>query len=212
MTNVDADEKIELFQKGLTGLAEVFSRHRERLDRLVRFRLDPRIRSRVDSADVLQDAFIEMSNRLSDYLSTPSVSCYVWMRQRTMQVLIDIHRKHFRDKRDAQREVHFGQVRPPDATSLSMAHCLLDDMTSPSQAAVKAEEVQALREALESMHEIDREVLAMRHFEQLANSQVAEILGISSTAASNRYVRAASRLAEILTSIRPAGTQHGESP
>ena len=78
------------------------------------------------------------------------------------------------------------------------ARFLIDELTSPSQAAVQAEEVRSLQEALNAMNETDREVLALRHFEQLTNNQVAEILGLSVTAASNRYLRAAARLGEIL--------------
>ena len=90
----------------------------------------------------------------------------------------------------------FGQT-----TSISIAQFLLDDITSPSQAAVREEEIQQLQSALESMNETDREVIAMRHFEHLNNQQVAEVLDISPTAASNRYVRAAAKLTEILNHL-----------
>lgn len=209
MTSPECADTLDLRRRGEIGLAEAFSRYRVRLERLVQFRLDPRIRARVDAADVLQEAYIAMSKRLGDFLANPSVSCFVWMRQQTLQVMTDLHRSHFRDKRAPQRELHFGQLGPVDATSMSIARYLLDGITSPSQAAVKAEEVQWLHEALNSMNEIDREVLALRHFEQLSNGQVAEILSLSPTAASNRYIRAASRLAEILEKLRPTDVEGG---
>lgn len=205
----DSNDQIQkLIDGGASAVAEIFSDYRERLERIVAFRLDPRIRSRVDSADILQEAFIEISRRIGEYISQPTVSCFVWMRQKTLQTLIDTHRRHFRDKRDPEREVHFTHNADSQATSLSIARCLIDEMTSPSQAAMNAEEVDQLHLALESMNEIDREVLALRHFEQLNNNQVAEILGLSPTAASNRYVRAATRLGEILSSIRAIDEKH----
>lgn len=187
-----------LRREGQGALAEVFSAHRERLERMVAFRLDPRIRGRLDPADVLQEAYLEINRRLGDYLENPSVSCFVWMRQQTFQVLVDLQRGHFREKRSPLREVSPGLIRPADATSFAIAHHLISEHTSPSVAVAKLEEIERIHRALAEMNETDREVLALRHFELLTNQQVAEILGLSSTAASNRYVRAAARLGEIL--------------
>jgi RNA polymerase sigma-70 factor, ECF subfamily len=172
--------------------------HREKLERIVAFRLSPVLRSRVDPADVLQEAYFEISRRINEFIEGSPVSFFVWVRQKTIQSLIDIHRNHTREKRDAHRELPLASSANGQTTSISIARILLDDITSPSQAAVRDEEVQQLQFALESMNETDREVIAMRHFEHLSNQQVAEVLDISPTAASNRYVRAAAKLAEIL--------------
>lgn len=208
MTSSSEDERRRLIDGGEEAVAEVFSQYRERLERMVAFRLDPRIRSRVDSSDILQEAFIEISRRIGEFISQPAVSCFVWMRQKTLQTLIDTHRRHFRDKRDPKREVCFTLGADTHATSESIARQLVDEMTSPSQAAMNAEEIAGLQRALESMNEIDREVLALRHFEQLNNNQVAEILGTSPTAASNRYVRAATRLGEIISKLQSRSERH----
>ena len=193
-----SDDSRRLVERGQDELPNIFSKFRDRLERMVAFRLDPRIRMRVDASDVLQEAYIEISRRLPDYVAKPSVSSYVWMRQQTLQMMIDIQRRHFRDKRNPGREERPSGGEVSDGTSIAMAHHLIADMTSPSQAAVKAEEVDHLKLALDQMNEIDREVLALRHFEMLTNQEVAEVLGLSITAASNRYVRAAARLGEIL--------------
>ncbi|XZE53104.1 sigma-70 family RNA polymerase sigma factor [Planctomycetaceae bacterium SH139] len=187
-----------LVGEGQVALAELFSQYRERLQRLVEFRLDPRIRGRVDAADVLQEAFLQISKRLDEYRQAPLVSCFVWIRQQTLQTLIDIQRGQFREKRDPQREVQRLSDGDHDGTSIAIANYLIAEMTSPSQAVAKVEEAEQLRRALASMPEMDREVLALRHFELLGNQEVAEVLGISPTAASNRYVRAAAKLGEIL--------------
>ena len=195
-----SDELTRLRQDGEAGLAEVFSEHRDRLERMVRFRLDQRLRGRIDADDILQDAYIRISRRIQDYLDAPAVSFYVWARQITWQTLIDCHRVQMGLKRDPNQEVRLG--RPcNNATTFSIALALMGNFTSPSAAAIRQEEVDSLHAALDGMDEIDREVLALRHFEHLENAEVAEVLDLSPTAASNRYVRALSRLGKTLSSL-----------
>jgi RNA polymerase sigma-70 factor (ECF subfamily) len=198
MTSTPEDERRMLVESGQTALASLFSSYQNRLERIVSFRLDSRIRGRIDAADILQEAYLEASDRLHSFLESTDVSFFVWLRQQTLQTLIDVHRREFRQKRDVNREIRFASTGTSDGTSLSIAQFLIDQLTSPSQVAVNAEEMQWLQEALNSMNEVDREIMALRHFEQLGNSQVAEILGLSPTAASNRYLRAAARLSEIM--------------
>ncbi len=215
MSNSNANEdSLRLVSGGEAALAELFLDYRERLERMVEFRLDPRIRGRLDASDVVQEAFFEISRRLQEYVQNPAVSPFVWMRQRTLQTMIDLQRRHFRDKRSPLRESAPVPGAVSDGTSIALASYLIAEMTSPSQAAVKAEEMMQLTQALESMNEIDREVLALRHFELLTNQQVAEILQLSITAASNRYVRAAARLGEIMKVFAQLGNhrQPGRDP
>lgn len=195
----DSNELQRLIEHREVALGELFSAYHATLERIVKFRIDPRVQSRVDSADVLQETYLRVANRLDEYLQQPSVSFFIWLRQQTLQTLIDLHRVHFREKRSADKEVRTLGVREFDATSISIARFLLADMTSPSNAVVRMEEKERLEIALNSMEEIDREVLALRHFEHLTNSQVAEVLHLSPTAASNRYIRAVARLSEILS-------------
>ena len=118
------------------------------------------------------------------------------------QTLVDVHRRHLGvQMRDAGREVSLHGAGHPQATSMSLAACLLGQVTSPSQAAVRAEMSAQLEAALESMDPIDREVLALRHFEELTNSEVAEVLTIQQKAASIRYVRAIKRLKAVLSQL-----------
>lgn len=182
------------------SIEELFSQCSDRLGRLVEFRLDHRLRRRIDPADVLQEAFIEIARRYPEYVQNPQVCFYVWARQLTLQVLIDLQRRHFGQKRSPEQEVKLGNPHV-DGTSDSIAQVICAQLTSPSGAAIRVEETQRLHAALASMDEIDREVLALRHFEHLGNTEVAEALGLSVTAASNRYIRAMTRLGEIL---RPA--------
>lgn len=200
MADVDPEE-IELLRSGGSDqFAEVFSRYEDRLQRMIRFRLDRRLYGRVDSGDVLQEVWLDASKRVAEYVANPAVPVFIWLRQIAWQTIIDLQRRHLgAQKRSVANEVALaGGGRSQEDTSLSIAARLAGDLTSPSQAAMRDERMQQLRQALEEMDEIDREVLALRHFEELGNNEVAEILGLQKTAASNRYVRALKRLKEVL--------------
>jgi RNA polymerase sigma-70 factor (ECF subfamily) len=155
---------------------------------------------------VLQEAFLQIAKRYKELLDTPELHPMVWLRQRVLQTLWDMQRTHGRDKRSVHREDQM-PLAGSNTTSITMARWLADDVTSPSQRVLKNEQQEQLQQALESMNEIDREILAMRHFEYLTNLQTAQALGISATAASNRYVRAAIRLSEIMQTPPPRESQ-----
>lgn len=182
-------------------LAELFGRHRERLWRMVQFRMHPRLGARVDADDVLQEAYLSAAQRISHYLEDPTRSFFVWLRLIVGQTLIDVHRRHLgAEMRNASREVSASR-QYPQATSVALAAEFLGSITSPSQAAQKAELTQQLEAAIAAMSPMDQEIIALRHFEDLTNLEVAELLGIQPTAASNRYVRAIGKLREILVRV-----------
>ncbi len=193
------DEIVRLRQGGQQAVADLFSQYRTRLERMVEFRIDRRLLGRVDSADVLQDAYIEIARRIDGFLETAEVSFFVWARQITYQTLLMTHRRHFGQKRSPDQEIRFQRRADVHETSFSIAQALIGQFTPPSRAAVREEQAENLRRALDSMDELDREVLALRHFEHLTNGEVSEVLGLSTTAASNRYVRALKRLKNVLT-------------
>lgn len=166
---------------------ELFDHFRPRLHRMVQFRMDPRLLGRVDAEDIVQEAFLDAEKRLQSWLDDQR-PFHVWLRLVTGQTLVDVHRRHLgAGMRNAARE-----VLAPNSHSLS--GILVGTLTSPSQAAMRAELKQQLTQALEEMDHIDREVLVLRHFEELSNKEVAEVLGLQENAASNRYVRALGRL------------------
>ena len=122
-------------------------------------------------------------------------SLFLWLRLIVGQTLVDAHRRHLgTQQRDARREVSIHQGARPEASSASLAGALVADLSTPSQAVMRAEMAQTLETALEGMDPIDREVLVLRHFEELTNNEVAEVLGLQPKAASIRYVRAVARL------------------
>jgi RNA polymerase sigma-70 factor (ECF subfamily) len=202
----DSGEMSQLLRRAGSGdqqaVGELFSRHQERLRRMVQLRMDRRLRGRLDASDVLQEAFLEFSRSLGEYLQSPSMPFFLWLRCVTGRKLHALHRRHLGTQvRDAGREVSLHQGALPEASSVSLAAQLLGRQTSPSQAAVRAELQIRIQEALNAMDPIDREVLALRHFEQLTNGETAQTLGLSEAAASNRFVRALKRLKKILQSV-----------
>ena len=177
------------------ALAELFSAHRDRLKQIVSLRMDRRLQGRADASDVLQEAYLDARQRLHHYIEKPKMPFFVWLRQVTMQRLIDTHRHHLGARmRDARQEISMHHGAPNVASSISLAAQLVGHLTSPSQTVLRAELVDRVENSLQRMNPIDREVLVLRHFEELTNNEIAEILGITKAAASNRYVRALSRL------------------
>ena len=178
---------------------QLFSRFHKRLQRMVRLRLNRRLQGRVDAEDILQDAYLEASKRLSEYLDDRPLPFYLWLRHIVGQKLINAHRVHLgAQMRDAAQEVSLHRGPLPEANSFSLAAQLLGRLTSPSQAAIKAETRIQVQETLNSMTAMDREILALRHFEHLKNTEVALTLGIDESTASTRYLRALKRLKDEL--------------
>jgi RNA polymerase sigma-70 factor (ECF subfamily) len=198
--------------KDREALGELFMLYRERLWRMIYVRLDRRLMSRVAPDDVLQETFFDVARRIEEYLADRAVPFYVWLRFLAVQRLQMVQRAHLGAKmRDASLEVALPQGGP-FASAESMAGQLLSRMTSPSQAAIRHELQARLRAALDEMEPLDREVLALRHFEELGNNEVAQVLGISKEAASKRHVRALRRLKEIFASSFESPPQSGPAP
>src|SRR5262249_40906299 len=144
--------------------------------------------------------FLDVARRIGEYLADPAVPFYVWLRFLAVQRMQMVQRVHLgAQMRDVSQEVPLPAGAVPLASSESMAGQLVSHLTSPSRAAIRRELQDRLRSALDEMDPLDREVLALRHFEELGNNEVAEVLGISKDAASKRHVRALKRLREILT-------------
>jgi RNA polymerase sigma-70 factor, ECF subfamily len=181
------------------ALADLFARYRDRLKRMVQLRLDRRLQGRVDPSDVLQEAYLDVAHRAAEYAANPAMPVYLWLRFLTGQRLLALHRYHLgAQMRDAGLEVSIHRGAVLQASSASLAAQLLGHLTSPTQAAMRAELQLRLQEVLNTLEPTDREVLVLRHFEELTNNETAEVLGIGKTAASNRYVRALKRLKEAL--------------
>ena len=170
---------------------------------MVRMRLDQRLQARVDPSDVIQEAYLEAAERFDKYRGDPVMPFFLWLRFITAQKLLVIHRHHLGvQMRDAGRENSLYRGKIPEASSAALAAQLIGNQTTPSQAAIRAEMQANLKQALERLDPLDREVISMRHFEQLSNREAAQVLDLSESTASQRYGQALLKLKEILADFQ----------
>jgi RNA polymerase sigma-70 factor (ECF subfamily) len=198
----DSTATTSLLQQAVGGdqdsWAELVARHEPRLMRMFSLRLDRRLQGRIDPADVLQETYLEAWTHLGQYAERPKMPFYLWLRSIASHKLHSLHRRHLGARQRAVgREVSLYGGPFPEATSAALAAQLMGRDTRPSEAAGRAELKMHLEAALNQLSAMDREVLALRHFEQLTNVEVAAVLGIDPSAASSRYVRALKRIRDV---------------
>jgi RNA polymerase sigma-70 factor (ECF subfamily) len=179
--------------------------HEQRLERMVAFRLHPRLRGRIDPGDVVQDAFVEASAHRESFFGAQPMPVFLWLRGIVVNKLLEVQRHHLGARmRDAKRECPLERGGGDWGTSAVLCAHLTAGLTRPSVAAVRVEARKRLAAALDEIDSTDREVLALRHFEQLSNAEAAQVLGIQERAAAKRYLRALERLRMILAEM-PGG-------
>lgn len=199
----------ELTHELLKGIADgddsaknrLLDRHREAVRRMIQMRLDHAVARRVDASDVVQDVLMEASQRLNDYMQNPSMPFHLWLRQLAKDRIIDMHRRHRAAKRrSVDREQNMSGLGSDEQSAADLAALLKDAELTPAAAALRKEMEERFLIALDQLEENDREIVVMRHFEHLGNSEVAEALQLSAPAAGMRYLRAIRRLRELLGS------------
>ena len=161
----------------------------------------------VDASDVLQDGFLDLEKRVESYLSDPRLPVFLWLRMIVSDRLAVYHRHHLGTRmRDAGQEVSLYRDPLPQASSAALASMLLGRLTSPSNAAIRAEQILQVQEAINALDPLDREVVALRHFEHLNRAETAAVLGITEEAGAKRYIRALKKLKTILAAM-PGGLE-----
>jgi RNA polymerase sigma-70 factor (ECF subfamily) len=199
----DSSETQELLIRAQGGepaaVNQLMERHRQSLRQMVQLRMDRVLSQRIDASDIVQDVLLEASQRLEDYIKDARMPFHLWLRQLAKDQLIDTHRRHrVAQRRSLDREQSLVQHSNADHSSLDLAAQLRDQELTPAAAALRKEFQQRFYQALEQLEEDDRELILMRHVEQLSNSDVAQALGLSQPAAGMRHLRALRRLREIL--------------
>lgn len=181
------------------GAAErLWESHRAPLRRMIDLRLDHVLGRRVDASDVVQDVLIKANQRLRDYLRNPAMPFHLWLRQIARDQMIDEHRRHRgAARRTLDREQPLATAFP-DRSSLDLAAQLCDPELTPAAAALRGELQRRFQAALRQLDDDDREILLLRHFEQLSNGEAARALGLSEPAAGMRHLRALRRLRALL--------------
>lgn len=181
-------------------LGELFQEHQQRLLHVIRVRMDSRLAARIDEEDVLQEVYLDAAARIHHYIQHREGSFFIWLRLITTQTMANLYRRHLMtQRRDAKRDVSLNADHGPHSPAARpMAMQLIGHLTSPSKAAIRQESIEQLEQAIGDLKAIDREVIALRHFELLDNKEVAEVLGLTEKAASIRYIRAIKRLKDAL--------------
>jgi RNA polymerase sigma-70 factor (ECF subfamily) len=199
----DSSQTQELLAQARQGDAQAISalleRHRAALRRMVDLRMDRALSRRVDASDIVQDVMVEANRRLNEYLSHPAMPFHLWLRHMAKDRLIDAHRRHrVSQRRSLDREQQLEARGDLDRSTLELAAQLRDEELTPAAAATWRELQRRFQEAIEELDEQDREVVLMRHFEELSNQEVAKALDLTAAAASMRYLRAMRRLRSLL--------------
>ena len=177
----------------------LLERHRISLKKLIQLRLDRKIARRVDASDVVQDVLMEANTRLQDYLADPRMPFHLWLRQLAQDRMIDVYRRHRgAQRRSLDREQSITAPQFSDQSGLDLMGQLADHELTPAAASIRKELEARFVLALDQLEDEDREIVLMRHFEQLGNSEVADALGLSAAAAGMRHLRALRKLRAIL--------------
>jgi RNA polymerase sigma-70 factor (ECF subfamily) len=196
-------ETEELLAQARSGDGQAAERlladQRPRIRRMIELRLDPAIAARVDASDVVQEVLMEASRRLDAYLREPGMPFHLWLRQIAKDRLIDAHRRHRQaQRRGVDREQPLVPAGLKDHSSFELAAQFLDPELTPASAAMKQELERRLHAAIAELSDDDREIILLRHFEQLSNQDVAALHEVTEAAASMRHLRALRRLKELL--------------
>lgn len=177
----------------------LIDRHREAVKRLVTMRMDQAIAKRVDASDVVQDVMFEASRRLKDYVTNPVMPFHLWLRQLAKDRMIDMHRRHrAAQRRSVDREQAVTSLGNDDQSAADLAQFLRDAELTPAAASVRREMAEQFLEAVNKLDDADRDIIMMRHFEHLSNAEAAQVLDLTTQAASMRHLRAIRRLHDIL--------------
>lgn len=197
---METQELLADARRGREGAVDaLLEKHRESLRRMVHTRMDQALNRRVDASDIVQDVLLEASQRLQDYLNDPRMPFGLWLRHIAQDRIIDLHRRHrLAARRSLDREQPLSPAAYQNNSSLDLAAQLRDREVTPAAATLRKELEGQFLAALEQMSEDDRDLLMMRHFEGLSNSDVAEILGLTPSAAGMRHLRALRRLRQII--------------
>ena len=185
----------------VAALTKMFEEHRARLLAMLQSRIDPTMGARVSAEDVLHETFF-LARRRWHRFAASGMTPYSWLYRLAMDTLIESWRRQSCDGRDPRREIPW-----PDRSSDQQVLKLIESATTPSEAFAREELRQRVQDVLSRLKQSDREVLWMRHFDQLSFSDVATLLGIPENTAIKRYARALQRLKDLLPDLYHRGEE-----
>ena len=202
MTASQASETDELLTRAAQGderaVEQLLAKYRSRLRQMVAVRMDPRLKSRIDPSDVVQESLMAASRALPEYLRARPLPYYPWLRQIAWQRLYDLHVQHVEAKKRSVAREACEPMMLSDESIVQLAERVVASGTSPSMNLFRKELRRRVRKALAQMKAEDREVLVLRYLEQLDSKEIAAIAGVSEDAVNMRHLRALKRLRGLL--------------
>lgn len=177
------------------ALNALFAYFRDPLKRLIRLRLNPRLNGRLDDSDIVQEVLVDALSKFEKYACSPRLPVYLWLRRLTCLKIVEAHRNHLScQMRDARREISFSQRNLAEVSSASFASWLLKESPALSEEIVHAEDLERMRTSIEQLCRDDRELIALKHFEQLTFDEIAIVLEQPRSTVGRQYLRALNRL------------------
>ena len=176
----------------------LLDRHRERLAAMVRLRMDDRLTARFDPSDVIQDSLVEAHRKLSHYVKSQPLPFYLWLRGIAWQRLIQLHRQHlYAQRRSVAREERVQFIS--DRSEAILAERLTQSTTHTSGNVIRMEVQNRVRAAIQKLPDMNREIIVLRHLEELSFKEITDVLGLSEAAIYSRYRRAIEFLSHTLS-------------
>jgi RNA polymerase sigma-70 factor (ECF subfamily) len=192
------------------ALSEVYRAYQPQLVRMVELRLATTLRRRIDPADVVQEAWLEILRRFDEWCARDDVPFPVWVRLTTRQALAETTRRYLARGIEAAPRDERAYLSSTNVSAVGMADAFVASTTSPTQGAQREEVRIRVLDAIEALDPVDREIVALRHLEGLSNADTAAELKIEPSAASKRYTRALLRLRPQLASLVSRSKWTGE--
>lgn len=181
-------------------LLELWMEHRPRLQRIINARIPSLMAGRADSDDLMQECYLACGRRISFLQAKPEIPIFAKLRFICLQTLADLLRFHLgADKRDARKECAIADEGDSESGNQGAWLHLADTMASPRTQLLKMERQRMTRQVMSELTAKDKEILELRHFEDLSNLECAAVLEIEPKAASIRYVRALKRFQELVS-------------
>lgn len=207
--NAEKTEQLLAQAKGGDPAAvnRLLDRHRQAIRRMIDLRMDQVLKRRVDASDIVQEVLIDANRRLQTYLDDPVMPFHLWLRQMAKDRLIDAHRRHRQTARRSMDREQPLATAAGDPSSVDLLAQLGDQQLTPAAAATWNELQRRFQQACSELDERDQEIVAMRHFEHLSNSEAAQALDLSAQATSMRYLRAMRRLRALMDGDKPDGQE-----
>jgi RNA polymerase sigma-70 factor (ECF subfamily) len=195
---MDTDQLLDRVANGEQSAAEVlFTRHQQRLRRMVQLRIDPRLAARFDPSDVVQETLAEAHRRLRDFARRREIPFYPWLRSIAWDKLLQLNRRHIMAaRRSVEREIDRPHLSGD--SELLLVKRLASASASPSDQMIRREIHERVRQAIGRLPDDDHEIIVLKHLEELEFSEVAAVLGISMSAVYSRHRRAIQRLHRLL--------------